>query len=417
MEKFKKLIDISIKLSSETNVENLIDLIIKNSIEFLDCERSTIFLIDEENQQLFSFSGIGINRKEIRFPITKGVAGRVAITGEILIIDDPYNHPLFNKEFDQLTGFRTRNILTVPLKNVEGKVTGVFQVLNKKDNIFTDEDIELSLAFASISAVALENARLIEEEKHQYELLQQAYKELQQAQETLVKQEKFATIGQFASGISHEIKNQLVVLMAVDFIRKLYPDNKKIIQYTEYIIEARNRIISLLDEIRDFSKNKEYEKAPADLIPLLDKTVKLCRFDNDLKKMTLNFDTPQFEKAYSLINQDKIQQVLINLIRNAAHASEPKSTITVKLSEENNNWIISVKDQGCGIPVENQEKIWQPFFTTKTTGTGLGLDICKKIITNHDGEIYFESEVNKGTTFYIKLSKLNLSFENNNTKS
>jgi signal transduction histidine kinase len=406
MEKIKKLIEISIKLSSEKNVETLIDLIIQNSVEFLDCERSTIFLIDETKQQLFSFSGIGINRKEIRFPISKGIAGYVATSGKILTITDPYNHPLFNKEFDQRTKFKTRNILAVPMKNVEEKIIGVFEVLNKTNNLFTEEDIELALAFASISAVAIENARLIDNQKRQYEFLQQAYNELQQAQETIVKQEKFATIGQFASGISHEIKNQLVVLMAVDFIRKLYPDNKKIIQYTDYIIDARNRIISLLDEIRDFSKSKEYEKVTEDLIPLLDKAVKLCRFDDDLKKMTLNFELPPFEKALAVINQDKIQQVIINLIRNAAHASQPKSIIVVSINQDENNWIIAVKDQGSGIPIEIQDKIWQPFFTTKSIGTGLGLDICKKIITNHNGKIYFETELNKGTTFFISLPKV-----------
>ncbi len=337
MEKLKKLIEISIKLSSERNVQNLVNLIINDSLEFLNCERATVFLIDEPNQQLYSYSGIGINQKEIRFSISTGIAGYVATTGETLIIYDPYDNPLFNKEFDQKTGFRTRNILSAPMKNIEGKIIGVFQVLNKIDDLFSEEDKELSLAFASISAVAVENARLIAEQKLQYELLQKAYQELQQAQETIVKQEKFATIGQFASGISHEIKNQLVVLMAVDFIRKLSPDNKKILQYTEYILEARNRIISLLDEIRDFSKSKEYEKTKADLIPFLDKTVKLCRFDNDLKKMILNFEQPKIDKAIALINQDKIQQVLINLIRNAAHASQPKSKIEVQLTEDKKN--------------------------------------------------------------------------------
>ena len=407
MEKLEKLIDISIKLSSERDIERLIELIIQDSIEFLNCERSTVFLIDEGNKELYSFSGIGINKKEIRFPISKGIAGQTASTGEILIIEDPYNHPLFNKEFDQLTNFKTRNILSVPLINYENKIIGVFQLLNKVDNVFNQEDVQFARAFASISAVALENARLIQEQKKQYELLQQAYTELKQAQETIIKQEKFATIGQFASGISHEVKNQLVVLMAVDFIRKLYPDDKKIIQYTQYILEARNRILSLLDEIRDFSKSKDYEKHKGDLVQLIDRTVKICRFDADLKKMSLNFDNPSIKSAFSNINEDKIQQVLINLIRNAAHASKPKSSINIFLSEDEVYWIISIKDEGSGIPEEIRDKIWQPFFTTKSSGTGLGLDICKKIIDNHDGQIYFETEINKGTTFFIKLPKAN----------
>jgi len=223
----KKLVEISIKLTSEKNPDKLLELIIVSALDFLQAERSTVFLIDEYTNELYSKVGTGVNAKEIRFPLDKGIAGYVSRTGESLIIENPYEHPLFNKEVDLKTGFVTRDILTVPMKNVEDKIIGVFQVLNKLDGKFNDEDKEYAMAFASIAAVAIENARLIEEQNKQYNLLQKAYQELQAAQETIIKQEKFATIGQLASGINHEIKNQLGVITAVDEFEKCFPITKK----------------------------------------------------------------------------------------------------------------------------------------------------------------------------------------------
>ncbi|MCX8056933.1 MAG: GAF domain-containing sensor histidine kinase [Ignavibacteria bacterium] len=399
----RKLIDISIKLSSERNLEKLLNLIVETALEFLKVERATIFLYDDEKKELYSMVGTGINKETIRVNINQGIAGYSARTGEILIINDPYNHPLFNKEIDEKTGFKTRDILTIPMKNIEEKLIGVFQVLNKIDGQINDEDVEYAKAFASIAAVAIENAHLIEELKKQYQLLERAYKDLQEAQETIIKQEKFATIGQLASGINHEIKNQLGVVMAVEAMRKMFPDNQKVQLYTQLIIDARNRIVNLLDEIRDFTKTKNYEKIRTDLVNLINRTITLCKFDKELESYKLVFNEEDSKEAYAEINADKIQQVLINLIKNAAHASPPKSSIEIKLLKENGFWLIFVRDYGKGIPDDIKERIWEPFFTTKTSGTGLGLDICKKIIENHNGKIWFESKLNEGTTFFIKL--------------
>lgn len=408
----QKLINLSIQLSSERNLEKLISLIIQNAIDLLRAERSTVFLLDKEKNELYSFVGVGLKKQEIRFPISQGIAGEVVRTGKILLINDPYQHSLFNPEIDQQTGFITRNILTIPLKNYISETIGVFQVLNKISGNFDEQDKNYALAFASIAAVAIENAQLIEQHKKQIVELEKAYKELKEAQETIIRQEKFAILGRLAAGVSHEIKNQLSIVMAVEAIRKILPENPKIQLYTDLIIEARNRIVNMIDELRDFSKRKDYEKSNIDLKTLIKKTISICQFDKDLEKMKLVYSQEDNEPAIVNANPDKIQQVLINLIRNAAHASEPKSKIEISLEQKNDNWVISVRDYGSGIPEEIQQKIWEPFFTTKASGTGLGLDICKKIIKNHDGEIWFESQVGVGTTFFIELPLVKADAEN-----
>lgn len=399
----KQFVDIAIKLTSEKNLDTLLTLIVDSSRNLLNAERSTVFLYDEDSDELYSKVGTGVDKKELRFSANVGIAGRVAQTGECIITNDPYNDPDFNKEIDSKSGFLTRNILTVPMKNIHDKIIGVFQVLNKIDGNFNDEDKEYALAFASIAAVAIENSRLIKKQKEQYYLLQKAYEELQAAQETIIKQEKFATIGQLASSISHEIKNQLGVVMAVEAIKKMHPDNPRIKMYTQLIIDARNRIINLLDEIRDFAKKKDYEKSEVELISLIKNTISICGLDKDLNTIKIVFEPAEDISPRIIGNADKIQQVLINLIRNAGHASEPKSRIEIFIESADNFWIIKIKDYGKGIPDEIKEKVWDPFFTTKSSGTGLGLDICKKIIENHNGQIWFDSKENVGTTFYIKL--------------
>ncbi|MBU2445864.1 MAG: GAF domain-containing protein [Bacteroidetes bacterium] len=399
------LLQVAVRLTSETDLNTLLDLIVKTTNELLNSERATVFLVNEEEQSISSRIGIGLEKTEIRFSINEGIAGFVARTGEILIIDDPYSHPDFNKQIDIQTGFKTRNILCAPMQNLDKKIIGVFQVLNKRADNFSEDDKELLLALASISAAAIENARLIEERNRQLEELKKAYDELQAAQETIIRQEKLATIGQLASGISHEIRSQLTVVSAVSGIRRLHPDDEKVKTYTGLILEARNRIVSILDEIRDFSKKKEYVKQSHNLNSIIENVVELCSFDKDLDNITLNANLNKSAPPEVYVNSDKIKQVLINLIRNAGHASPPKSTITIEVETSADNQTIIITDQGSGIPDEIAQHIWEPFFTTKKQGMGLGLDICKRIIESHNGKIWFETEVGRGTTFFVQLSK------------
>lgn len=106
-----------------------------------------------------------LKKQETRFPISKGIASEVVRTGKVLLINEPYQNSLFNPEINQQTGFVTRNILSVLLKNFTGETIGVFQVLNKISGNFNEQDENYALAFASMAAVAIENSQLIEQHK------------------------------------------------------------------------------------------------------------------------------------------------------------------------------------------------------------------------------------------------------------
>jgi len=155
--------DVMCSLAAERDLDMLLQKIMEKTSAVMDADRSTLFLVDEEKREIWSKVAQGEALNEIRVPLGSGIAGHVAVTGETVNIADAYRDPRFNPEVDRRTGYRTRTILCMPMKNKEGKILGVLQVLNKRQAVFTREDEELLAAFASSAAVTVQNAILNEE--------------------------------------------------------------------------------------------------------------------------------------------------------------------------------------------------------------------------------------------------------------
>lgn len=158
-----KILGLSQDLMGELQLDPLLERIMRASTELLDAERSTLFIWDRKTNTLWSRFAEGLGHKEIRFPSDRGIAGSVFTSGRSESIKDPYNDPRFNPEIDRKTGFRTRNILAVPVMNKEGNPIGVAQVLNKRGGHFTRQDESRLRAFSAQAAICLENARLFDE--------------------------------------------------------------------------------------------------------------------------------------------------------------------------------------------------------------------------------------------------------------
>jgi len=156
------LLDATQSLSSEMDLTILLERIMDVVKINLHAERCTVFLLDKEKNELWSKVAIGL-KQEIRFPADKGIAGYVATSGEVLNIPDAYADFRFNPEIDKKTGYKTKNMLTMPMRDKHNQMLGVFQVLNRKGGPFNVEDEELLTAIASIAASAIENAILYEE--------------------------------------------------------------------------------------------------------------------------------------------------------------------------------------------------------------------------------------------------------------
>jgi Nif-specific regulatory protein len=173
LDKYTALLDISSRLNSEKNFEQLLKLIADEATKHVDAERATIFILDKEKGELWAKVALGVENM-IRFDSRLGIAGAVLIAGKALVVEDAYRSPLFYPSIDSLTGFHTRNILSVPLRTPKQEIFGVFQVLNKREGKFTTEDEHFVQALANHAAIALENAQSFSElENSRQELLEE----------------------------------------------------------------------------------------------------------------------------------------------------------------------------------------------------------------------------------------------------
>jgi signal transduction histidine kinase len=153
--------DVGLALGSTLDLDQLLALILKKITELLDADRATLYLLDEQRQRLFSRIVIGDEARSIELPVGTGIAGHVAKTGRNLRVKDAYRDRRFQRDWDEVTGYRTRSILAAPMKNHVGRTIGVVQVLNKHgEGEFSEHDEELLTALATQAAVSIDNSRL-----------------------------------------------------------------------------------------------------------------------------------------------------------------------------------------------------------------------------------------------------------------
>lgn len=162
------LIKIGQAVSAETDINVLLKVIAEETKAAIQADRCSVFLYDKKNNELWSKVALGMDSSEIRFPADKGLAGHVVNTGQTINIKDAYLDNRFNKEIDLQTGYKTKTILCMPIKNLNQEIIGAFQVLNKLNGTFTEEDEDLLIAIGSNAGIALENAQLF---KKQQEML------------------------------------------------------------------------------------------------------------------------------------------------------------------------------------------------------------------------------------------------------
>ena len=150
------------RMNSQRDLPQLLDLVAEEAARLLDADRASIFLLSEDGSELTSRVALG-SMQIIRFASNLGIAGSVVSTGEAVVVHDTYSDPRFYKDVDNSTGYRTRNLLAVPLTAVDGRVIGAFEILNKRDGRFQDDDVQLVKSLAANAAIAIQTAQLIAE--------------------------------------------------------------------------------------------------------------------------------------------------------------------------------------------------------------------------------------------------------------
>ena len=194
-ERLAAILTISQKMNSERDLGALLDLIVREATNVLLCDRASIFLLDRVRNELWSKVALGSD-EIIRFPATSGIAGRCASTGETINVKDAYSHPQFYNAIDDQTGYRTRNMLAVPVRNQKGTIIGAFEALNKRVGAFNQRDEEFLDSLAAHAAIAIENVQLIIELRRREDELAERNEQLMREVES-----KYSTHGIIGSGV------------------------------------------------------------------------------------------------------------------------------------------------------------------------------------------------------------------------
>ena len=172
-DRLTEILSICQKMNSERDLGALLDLIAREATSLLDCDRASIFLLDRERDELWSQVALG-SEEILRFDAHLGIAGNAVQTGDTINVSDAYNDPRFYGAIDGQTGYRTRNVLAVAMRNQLGEIIGAFEVLNKRAGVFNERDAESLRALASHAAIAIETAQIVSElRRSQDELVQQ----------------------------------------------------------------------------------------------------------------------------------------------------------------------------------------------------------------------------------------------------
>jgi PAS domain S-box-containing protein len=225
--------------------------------------------------------------------------------------------------------------------------------------------------------------------------------ERKRLEEQLINSERLMVIGELASSIAHELRNPLGVINNSSYYLNSKLKNvadEKVVKHLKIISKKVNSANIIISDLLDFTKT---------IKPILKETKISGVIKNALSSVNIpeNIEviTELDEIPLMLLDSEQIQRVFKNIIINAVQAMLEGGKLTIQTVKDGDSVNIAFKDTGIGIPKENLGKIFEPLFSTKTTGIGLGLPICKQILGNHDGNITVQSEVSKGSTFIVKL--------------
>lgn len=423
----KGLIDLSSRLITQLKLEDIGKIIVGQLHEALDFKLVSLIIFDQkgkgENTIFNSDGGVDIPGwneildKKWR-EILKNLK-RVFVLEKVLLSEVDADQNYLRKKMSEL-GLK----LCLPLAGRTGLSGVLFCGRQGVDLDYTKKDIELFEEFRVHLSVAIDNAlayevihelnkNLAQKVKDRTNDLEKAYNELKSTQSQLLHSAKLASIGELAAGVAHELNNSLNAAvmgnMRIKMLMEESQNNPELARQLESIkvgVRLLNNGIGRAHEVvknlLTFSKKNSEGFQYQDIHEGLKST--LLILSNEFKdRITVHTEFCNHGEVRCDLHQ--LNQVFLNLLKNASDAIKQKGNIWIKTEARENDFIISISDDGAGIAEDKIDKIFDPFFTTKPVGkgTGLGLSISYNIVKSHGGLIECKSKVGKGTTFIITL--------------
>lgn len=389
-------------LSQHVDIDKLVERSLRTALEVVGAEAGSVLLADPESKQLVFRHVIGVKADQLRGRVMSsdlGIAGVVFKSGKPLVISDVQRDGRHFPYIDELTGYRTRDMIVAPLKRWEGEPIGVLEILNKREGRLDDDDIAMLTIVSALTATMIEQARLFQEAK-------------------------LAEVVRLLGDIGHDIKNLLMPVVCgadllktqikdlADTVKTIDPGRAQASQefcddVTGMLLDDARRIDDRVREIADCVKGLSTPPrfAPCRVADVVDNVLKPLRFLAEGKGVSIR--TEGLESVPSLLADDRrLYNAFYNLVNNAIPEVPAGGSITVggRLEPATGMVLLSVADTGRGMPPDIRDSL----FTTqaisrKVGGTGLGTKIVKDVVDAHGGQITVDSKEGVGTTFLIRL--------------
>lgn len=265
-----------------------------------------------------------------------------------------------------------------------------------------DSHVSALELFASQASLAIEHSHLYLDMQKKIGELEALNHELDKNKDLLVQAERYSALGQMSAQLVHAIRNPITSIGGVSRILSKKIDDDALFKYLDVIVKETKRLESTLGDLFDFVTQNELNKEMASLYPIINKTLMLVQKNIDDKGIVVDLDMPEPDMQIE-IDIQQVRQMLLHLVRNAIDAMSNGGTLTIALAVDEGKVHISVKDTGSGISENHIEKAKDPFFTTKTFGTGMGLTMVERIVDAHNGTFQLKSRETGGMEAIVTL--------------
>jgi ammonium transporter, Amt family len=400
------------------NLDEILELILQGVARGIGFDRARLYLLEDEKKLLVCKVSFGLEREKLpnlSLPYDRedNMISRAMMERRPFIVEDAGRDPRVNREL--ISFLDVKSFAVAPLLSRDRILGGISADNLISQKSITEKKLESLMIFANQAALALENALMYEELKRFSGQLEDRVKrataDLEETQRQLFQSEKLAALGKLSAGIAHEIRNPLTSIKIL--IHSLVDETttKESRDKDLSVIESEiGRVNKIIKQFLDFARPRPPSLELTEPCRVIDETLALVKYEMESQGISV-------ERKYAAdlpwvpMDREQMKQVFLNLLLNAIQAMDQGGRVTIAASVRNHDSggpggsfaEIAFQDSGPGISEDMPGRIFEPFFSTKEEGIGLGLPIAQRIVEEHGGKIRLESKRGKGTTFFITI--------------